>query len=104
MLAALALSAARLGCGSSNKHSASGVTVADFSFSPKTIQVKPGTTVTWTNQGQTQHTVKGPGFFSPKALSHGDKYSFRFLKPARFPYPCPLHPTLMLGTIIVKSG
>jgi plastocyanin len=105
VFAALALSAASAGCGSSSsKSSGSQVKVADFSFSPKTIQVKPGTTVTWTNQGQTEHTVKGPGFFSAKALAHGAKYSFRFSKPGRFPYLCTLHPALMRGTVIVKSG
>ena len=102
-LAALALSLASLGCGSSSKHSGSAGTVADFSFTPKTIEVKAGTTVTWTNQGQTEHTVKGPGFFSPKALGHGAKYSFRFSKPGRFPYLCTLHPSLMRGTVVVKG-
>ena len=72
-------------------------------FSPARIEVVPGTTVTWTNQGQTEHTVKGPGFFSPKALGHGEKYSFRFSKPGRFRYLCTLHPTLMRGTVVVKG-
>jgi plastocyanin len=104
-LAALALSAASLGCGSSTtgvKKSATGVTVADFSFTPKVLDVKVGQTVTWTNQGQTQHTVKGKGFFS-QALDHGQKYSFRFSRPGRFNYLCTLHPTLMRGAVVVKG-
>jgi plastocyanin len=103
-LAALALGVASAGCGSSGKGSGAEVTVGDFSFTPKVINVKSGTTVTWTNEGQTEHTVKGHGFFSPKALGHGAKYSFRFSKPGRFPYICTLHPTLMRGTVVVKPG
>jgi len=102
-LCVLALAAAGLGCGSSNKRSGTEVTVADFSFTPKVIDVKKGATVVWTNQGQTEHTVKGSGFFS-RALEHGQKYSFRFSKPGRFNYLCTLHPTLMRGTIVVLAG
>jgi plastocyanin len=103
VLAALALSAASLGCGSSNKgsESATDVTVADFSFTPNVRGISAGQTVTWTNQGQTTHNVKGSGFFS-KALDPGQKYSFRFSKPGRFPYLCTLHPTQMRGTVVVK--
>jgi plastocyanin len=104
-LAALDLSAASLGCGSSNKgseSSATDVAVADFSFTPQVIDVKVGDSVTWTNEGQTEHTVKGKGFFS-KALDRGQKYGFRFSKQGRFEYLCTLHPTLMRGTVVVKG-
>jgi plastocyanin len=74
--------------------------MADFSFTPNVVEVKAGQTVTWTNRGQTPHTVKGKGFFS-KALDHGQKYSFRFSTPGRFKYLCTLHPTLMSGTVVV---
>jgi plastocyanin len=107
-LGALVLSAPGLGCGGSG-HKTSGssgsnpkVAVADFSFSPKTVDVKVGQTVTWTNQGQTEHTIKGPGFFSPRALGHGEKYTHRVSKPGRFPYLCTLHPTLMRGSVVVR--
>ena len=103
VLAALALSVASIGCGSSGKNSGAEVAVGDFSFTPKVIDVKTGTTVTWTNQGQTAHTIKGPGFFSPSALDHGKKFSHRFTKPGRFAYLCTLHPTLMRGTVVVKG-
>jgi plastocyanin len=104
-LAALALTAASPGCGSSekgSKQSSTDVAVADFSFTPKLIDVKPGQTVTWKNQGQTTHNVKGKGFFS-NALDPGKEYSFRFSKPGRFSYLCTLHPTLMRGTVVVEQ-
>jgi plastocyanin len=105
-LGALLLSAPSLslGCGSSSggaRSSGTGVAVADFSFTPKVIEVKAGQTVTWTNEGQVEHTVKGRGFFSPRALDHGQKYSHRFSRPGRFDYLCTLHPTQMRGTVVV---
>ena len=103
-LAALALSVAGPGCGSSKKSSKStsiDVAVADFSFTPNVTDVKVGQAVTWTNNGQTTHNVKGNGFFS-NALDPGRRYSFRFSRPGRFPYLCTLHPTLMRGTVVVK--
>jgi plastocyanin len=102
-LSVLLLSASGLGCGGSgngSKKSRTNVAAADFKFAPKEIVVKVGQTVTWTNQGHTQHTVKGPGFFS-RALDPGQSYSHRFSRPGRFEYLCTLHPTLMRGTIVV---
>ena len=104
-LGLLAVSALGLGCGSSNNGSkASGTSVAavDFSFAPKQITVKTGEAVTWTNQGQTTHTVNGPGFFS-QALDPGKKYTHRFSKAGSFKYLCTLHPTQMQGTIVVHG-
>jgi plastocyanin len=105
-LGALVLSVPSLGCGSSNhgsKSSGTDIAVADFSFTPKVINVKVGQTVTWTNQGQIDHTVKGPGFFSPRALGHGQKYSHQFSRRGRFDYLCTLHPTQMRGTVVVGN-
>jgi plastocyanin len=101
-LAALALAAAP-GCGSddSSGSSATDVTVADFSFAPKETTVKTGQTVTWTNEGNVDHTIKGKGFFSSKALGHGDRFSHKFTAAGRFSYLCTLHPTLMRGTVVV---
>lgn len=104
--AVAALSALSLGCGSSSnetKASAGDVTVADFSFSPKIATIKPGETVTWTNRGQTDHTVKGRGFFSSKAFGNGQAFRHRFTRAGRFAYICTLHPTLMRGTVLVRG-
>jgi plastocyanin len=103
-LGALLLSAPSLACGSSDngaKSSGTDVAVADFSFTPKVINVKVDQAVTWTNDGQIEHNVKGPGFFSPRVLDHGQEYSHRFSKPGRFNYLCTLHPTQMRGTVVV---
>jgi plastocyanin len=105
VLAALAVTVVAAGCGSSgdgSNTSATDVKVADFSFAPSETTVRAGQTVTWTNEGQADHTVKGQGFFSAKALGTGEKFSHRFTKPGRFPYLCTLHPTQMRGTVVVR--
>ena len=103
----LALSAGSLGCGPSSKKSDTAgtpdVSLVDFGFKPKQTTVKAGQTVTWTNDGQVDHTVKGKGFFTSRALGHGQKFSHRFTTTGRFDYLCTLHPTLMTGTIVVSG-
>jgi plastocyanin len=101
----LAAATVALGCGGSGDRDGTGlrVTVADFSFAPKLTTVKAGQTVIWTNEGQTDHTVKGRGFFSSKALGHGATFSHRFARAGRFPYVCTLHPTQMRGTVVVQG-
>jgi plastocyanin len=93
------------GCGSSGDKATTSPTevgVADFSFSPAESTIQVGNTITWTNNGQVEHTVKGPGFFSSKALGPGQRFSHRFNRPGRFPYVCTLHPTQMRATVVVR--
>jgi plastocyanin len=102
-LAALAVTIVAAGCGSGGgaSTSANDVKIADFSFAPSETTVRAGQTVTWTNEGQADHTVKGRGFFTSTALGNGGKFSHRFTSPGRFAYLCTLHPSQMRGTVVV---
>jgi plastocyanin len=100
-LALLAVAVAACGGGSQGGGEVK-VSVADFRLSPARVQLKSGQTVTWTNTGQTAHTVKGPGFFSTRAMDPGRSYSHRFARPGEYPYLCTLHPTLMKGVVVVR--
>lgn len=104
--AALALTLPILALGAASCGSQGGgavrVSVADFSFSPRSVELKAGQSVTWKNGGQTAHTVKGPGFFSTRAMDPGGSYSHRFTRPGTYPYLCTLHPTLMKGVVVVR--
>jgi plastocyanin len=102
-LATLLAGVAGSGCGGSSNSggAAPSVKAGDFFFAPKELQVKAGRTVTWTNTGQTIHTVKGPGFFS-QAIEPGKRYSYRFARAGRFAYLCTLHPAQMRATVVVK--
>jgi plastocyanin len=102
-LATLLAGVAGTGCGGSSNSGGGGAAVraGDFFFAPKELHVKAGQAVTWTNAGQTIHTVKGPGFFS-QAIDPGKRYSYRFARAGRFAYLCTLHPAQMRGTVVVK--
>jgi len=82
---------------------ASSVTIKSFAFSPASITVKVGTTVTWTNQDQDAHTVtdKG-GAFGSQALNTGASFKFTFTKPGTYNYLCTIHP-FMTATVVVTQ-
>ena len=81
------------------------VAIQNFAFSPATITVKAGSTVTWTNRDEDPHNVtaqsggtSGP-FHSP-ALSTGQSYRYTFTALGRFDYLCTIHP-FMTATVLV---
>jgi plastocyanin len=78
------------------------VTIQAFLFSPASVEVPRGTTVTWTNQDSAPHTVVSDmtqEFASP-TLGMGQSFSFTFTKAGSYPYHCSIHPT-MHGNVIV---
>ena len=80
------------------------VKVDNFSFSPATLTVAAGTTVTWTNRDDIPHTVVStddPKVFKSKVLDTDEKFTFTFSKAGTYPYFCSVHPK-MTGTVVVK--
>ncbi len=78
------------------------VSIENFVFSPATVTVKAGTTITWTNRDQDAHTVTAmPGgpFHSP-TLNTGQSYQYTFTTPGRVDYLCTIHP-FMTATVVV---
>jgi plastocyanin len=58
------------------------VKIDNFTFMPKILTVKVGTTVIWTNQDDIPHTVASTTQqFRSKALDTDDKFSFTFSRP-----------------------
>ena len=80
------------------------VKIDNFSFSPKSITVKAGTLVTWTNHDDIPHNVVSveKKFASP-VLDTDQSFSFKFQEPGSYPYFCKIHP-VMTGTIVVENG
>ncbi len=80
------------------------VRIDNFSFSPKSITVKAGATVTWANQDDIPHNVVSTEkkFASP-VLDTDQKFSFTFREPGSYPYYCKIHP-MMTGAIVVESA
>ena len=79
------------------------VKIDNFSFSPNSLTVKPGTTVTWTNQDDIPHNVVSTEKkFSSPVLDTDQHFSFKFQEPGTYPYYCKIHPK-MTGAIVVKD-
>lgn len=95
------------------------VEMKDMQYSPATLTVAEGATVTWTNQEATGHTVtptdkthwgsEGSGDEFEAWLQNGQSWSFTFTKPGTYEYYCVPHASKgadgqfqgMVGTIIV---
>jgi plastocyanin len=80
------------------------VTIDNYTFSPGTLTVPVGTTVTWTNRDSEVHTVTAndaPPTFKSAGLDTDDTFSFTFNKAGTYSYHCSLHPH-MTGKIVVQ--
>jgi plastocyanin len=77
------------------------ISIRDFSFSPVSLTVPVGATVSWNNLDGEPHTVKSiDQSFRSGALDQNDSFSFKFDKPGTYRYVCSIHPQ-MVGTIVV---
>jgi plastocyanin len=100
-LAAVVIAAGCGGTGSSKPVATTEVSMAkSYRFDPKTIEIKAGDTVTWTNNDNFTHTVKVDGQDDHK-VGRGDSVTIRFDKPGTYDYVCTLHSHDMHGTVIV---
>jgi len=80
------------------------VHIANFGFAPGTVMVKPGTTVTWTQQDEDQHTVTADdASFGSSPLTTGQTFTHTFTTPGTYHYHCAIHP-FMHGTVVVTNG
>jgi LPXTG-motif cell wall-anchored protein len=81
-----------------------GVTIVDFSFSPATITIDVGDSVTWTNNGPTAHSATADnGSFDTGIFPAGQSRSHTFNDAGSFSYFCQPHPN-MRGTIVVQAA
>jgi amicyanin len=77
------------------------VKIDNFSFSPASLEIKAGTTVTWTNADDIPHTVvSNDKIFKSKVLDTDQKFSFTFDKPGTYPYFCSLHPKMTAKVVV----
>jgi len=71
-------------------------------YAPNPITVAAGTTVTWTNNDTTGHTVTGDGgSFDSGAIAAGGSFQFTFQNRGTFAYHCTFHPG-MVGSVVVQ--
>jgi plastocyanin len=103
------------GASTSNQPAAGGggggvkVSLKNIQFNPKDVTVKPGETITFTNDESIPHDVhkeSGPGadFASGPdgGMQQGDTFELKLDKPGTYKYVCHVHAPGMAGTITVK--
>jgi plastocyanin len=80
------------------------VSMVDNRNLPAKLTVAVGTTVTWTNNGLTPHTVSAAGgTFDSGYVQPGESYSFTFDSPGEYGYFCRPHVFIgMTGTVVVR--
>jgi amicyanin len=81
------------------------LSIDNFTFTPPTLTVKAGTTVTWINKDDIPHAIASAtnAFAKSKALDTDDTYSLTFTAPGTYKYFCYLHPR-MIGSIVVEAA
>lgn len=81
------------------------VQIENYAYSPSSITVNVGDTITWTNDDTAPHTVttsSGPQSLSSPYLSKGQSWSFTFTEPGTYSYYCAVHP-YMRAQVIVRA-
>jgi plastocyanin len=80
------------------------ILIDNFTFTPPSLTVPAGTTLTWINRDDVPHTVTSntlPRILNSPALDTDQQFQFTFTVPGTYPYFCTLHPH-MTATITVK--
>ena len=79
------------------------VQIDNFAFTPATLTVTAGTTVTWKNEDDSPHRIGDKNGTESAALDTDYSFSHTFAAPGEYPYICTIHP-YMVGKIIVKPA
>lgn len=80
------------------------VDIAGFAFSPQSVTVAVGDTVTWSNADAQNHTATANGgSFDTGTIGGSTSKSVTFSTAGTFAYHCKIHPS-MTGTIVVEAA
>ena len=79
------------------------VEMVDSAFSPATLTVPVGTTVTWENGDSVGHTATSDDeIWDSDTVASGSEFSFTLDEAGTFSYFCKIHPS-MTGSIVVEG-
>ncbi len=85
------------------------VSISNFVYTPGTLTVKKGSTVTWTNNDSVAHTVTSDSE-SPKSgldselFGKGETFEFTFNEVGVFKYHCAPHPSMTASVEVVEQS
>jgi plastocyanin len=89
------------GCTSMNANT---VTIKNNTFSPATMYIQNGTTVSWINKDSVTHrVVSNTRLFDSGNLANGMSYNYTFNRAGSYPYHDLMNPA-MTGTIVVNAS
>jgi plastocyanin len=71
-------------------------------FTPTTLRVDPGATVTFVNRDPTVHNLSAHGWGNLDPMTKGDTFAASFEDPGIYPYACTYHAG-MTGAIVVGA-
>jgi plastocyanin len=81
------------------------VKIVNFQFEPKTLTVKAGSTVKWTNEDTATHSIKDTSQLatpvSPDLVGKGSTFSITYGQPGSYSYICGIH-QYMSGSVQVS--
>jgi plastocyanin len=81
------------------------VSMGDNFYSPASVSIDIGDTVTWTNGGQAQHSATATdGSFDTGVFGPGGSRSNTFTQAGTFNYFCTVHGNAQSGTVTVASA
>jgi plastocyanin len=89
------------------KLGANEVNIFIYDYMPMEFKVKAGTTITWINNDEAEHTVTAKdksfdsGALKTVNIQPGASFSLKFDKPGTYEYFCSIHPR-MIGKIVVE--
>lgn len=76
------------------------VTIDNFEYAPRNLQIAMGTRVVFSNSSGTAHTATDKGAFNTGRIKGGTSAAVRFAQKGTFNYHCTIHP-FMRGKIVV---
>jgi plastocyanin len=107
LVSILAISMIFLACSKSstpamNTNNPTTVSIKNMAFSPSSLTVATGTTVTWVNNDGITHTVTADnGSFNSGNITPGNSFTHTFSAVGAVSYHCSIHP-MMTGSVAAK--
>jgi plastocyanin len=82
------------------------VMIMSNQFTPNTVTITAGGTVTWTNHDAVPHTVTAAaaGGFDSGTLRQNGTFSNTFASPGTYAYGCDFHPEMVATVIVLAAG
>jgi plastocyanin len=80
------------------------VSIENFAFSPATVNIKVGESVTWTNKDTAPHTATAlTGAFDSGSLATSQTFNFKFNTAGTYSYHCLIHSMMATATVVVTN-